>query len=492
MKRGVMVSLAAGALIVVGILYQPAQVSLRLGSPMISEVRAEERGVLYYRHPMNPRITSPVPARDEMGMDYIPVHAGETGEEGVVWISPAMTQNMNVRLGHVRRETLVRRIETFGSVAYDEERISHVHVRVPGWIERLAVRTTGASVERGQLLFEFYAPELASAQEEFLQAMRSGLERAVDAARERLHALGLSRGQIEELERTRQVQPRVGIHARQDGIVNSLNVREGMHVTPDLEAMSLVDLSTVWIIAEVLVRQSGGLAGGERAEVRLPFPSDARLEGVVDYIYPELNPKTRTVPVRLRIDNPGGLLKPGMYVSADIAAAPRTDALTVPRDAVIRTGREERVIVHLGEGRFQARPVRTGVMGGERVEILDGLEEGEQIVLSGQFLIDSEAAAAAAFRRMEPAEDVAGTPDRDVIRSEGRIGRVDSAERRVNVTHPPIPRLGWPGMTMDFRVARDVDLDALSVGDRVRFEILPDADEDGMYVITAIAPAGGE
>jgi Cu(I)/Ag(I) efflux system membrane fusion protein len=370
----------------------------------------EEREVLFYRHPMNPAISSPVPAKDSMGMDYIPVYADETaGDEGpVVRIDPALVQNLGVRTEAVSHGRLWRRIDAAGAVAYDEALISHIHMRSEGWIEDLRVHFVGERFDAGDTLFEIYAPALVNAQEEFLQALRAGQARLVETSRERLQLLGVDAEQVRELERSRMVRPRIQVRAPRAGVVTALNARHGMFVTPDMEVMSLADLSSVWLLVEIPERQSAWLALGQPAEVRLPAWPGEVFEARVDYLFPALDPRTRTLRARLRLDNPGERFRPDMFASVRIFAGPKDDVLSIPQQALIRTGRAERVVVALGEGRFRAVEVVSGMESGDWVEIRSGLEEGDQVVVSGQFLLDSEASIQASVLRMQSTPDDTG------------------------------------------------------------------------------------
>ena len=364
-----------------------------------------ERKPIKYRHPMNPSIFSDTPAQDDMGMDYIPVYADEDQSHAAVpepgiRIAPEMVNTLGVRTAPVERGDLSRRIETVGYIDYDERVLSHVHLRANGWVENLKVRTLGERVKRGDLLLEVYAPDLVNAQREYLQALE-GLQASLrGAARDRLLALGVAESQIQQLERERQVRPLTAVYARQDGIVAVLNIREGMYVTPEMELMTLADPGTVWVKAEVFEQQAGWLAVGQKAEVRLPHAPSETWTGTLEYLYPDVDARTRALRARLRFANPGERLKFNMFATVLIYAAPRVNVLHIPREALITTGHEQRVIVALGEGRFVARPVRAGIEAGERVEIVAGLEPGEQVVTSAQFLLDSESSVRASLQRL--------------------------------------------------------------------------------------------
>ena len=448
---------------------------------------AEERKPLFYRNPMNPTITSPVPAKDSMGMDYIPVYAEEGGTDAaVVSIDPTVVQNLGVRTEAVTRGSFAQRIDTVGTVDYDEHHLVHIHMRAEGWIERLAIHFVGERVQAGAVLFEIYSPALANAQEEFLQALRVGQADLIEASRERLKLLGVDAQQVQALERSRRAHSRITVRAPQAGVVTTLNVREGMYVTPDVEVMSLADLSSVWLLADVYERQATWLSIGQTAEVRVSSRPGEVYRGTVEYIYPSLDPKTRTLRARIRFDNPGEVLKPGMYANVQILTASRENILSVPRQALIRSGRADRVIVAMGEGKFRAAEVVTGMESGDAIEIVSGLQGDEQVVVSGQFLIDSEASIKASVMRMqsgatpEPAETVSAQP----VTGEATVIAVMAEHRMLTLDHAPIEALGWPAMTMDLGLTERADLSGVQVGDRIQFTLVPD--EQGTYRIDSI------
>jgi Cu(I)/Ag(I) efflux system membrane fusion protein len=357
-----------------------------------------EKKILYWVAPMDPAYRRDGPGKSPMGMDLVPVY--DEGGGVSVKISPAVENNMGVRTTQAERGHLSRRIVTVGYVDFDENKISHIHLRTKGWIEKLAVKSEGERVKKGQLLLEVYAPELVNAQEEYIQALRTKNKMLIEASSERLQALGVSRSLVQKLKQTKRARQYVPVYAKQDGIVAKLNVREGMFVEPMLEVMSLADLSRVWLLAEVFESQSDWVKLGQSAEVRLSYLPGREWEGKVEYIYPSLNPKTRTLKVRLRFDNPDEALKPNMFANVTIYGGAKKDMIIIPREALIRAGVEERVIIAEGEGRYSPRKVTAGIESGDSVEIVSGLREGETVVTSGQFLIDSEASLKASLQRM--------------------------------------------------------------------------------------------
>jgi Cu(I)/Ag(I) efflux system membrane fusion protein len=372
--------------------------------PPTASAASDEREILYWVAPMDPGYRRDGPGKSPMGMDLVPVYADD-GDGRTVTIAPEIVQNLGVRTAMSERSRLWRGIDTVGYVDYDESRVSHIHLRTEGWLERLYVESEGERVRRGQRLFDLYSPELVNAQEEYVQALKLGNRDLAQASRERLKALGIPENQIAQLKKTRRVQQTITLYAPQDGVVSTLPVREGMFVRPAMRVMSLADLSSVWLLAEVYERQADWVKVDQPAEVRLTYRPGEVWHGEVEYIYPSLDPKTRTLRVRLRFDNPQEALKPNMYASVRIFGGPRENIIVVPLQALIRTGRAERVIVALGEGRFAAREVLAGIESGDWVEIIDGLDAGEEVVISGQFLIDSEASLKASLMRMSEPEN---------------------------------------------------------------------------------------
>jgi Cu(I)/Ag(I) efflux system membrane fusion protein len=361
-----------------------------------------DREILYWVAPMDANYRRDEPGKSPMGMDLVPVYADEKASQpGVVSIDPTMVANLGVRIAVAQRGTLPRRVETVGYVGYDEDTLQHLHTRVEGWIENLAATAAGDPVSKGQLLFELYSPTLVNAQQEFLAALASSNASLVAASRDRLRALGISVADINRLEKDREVSQRIRIFAESDGVIAQLGVREGMFVTPATEIMSIAALDKVWILAEVFERQSAWVEPGRPATVELDYLPGMRLSGTVDYVNPELDPKTRTLKVRLRFENNGARLLPNMFARVVIEGSPISNIVHVPREAVVRGGGSSRVVVDLGDGVFESREVLVGIESGERVAIRRGLREGERVVVSAQFLIDSESNVGVALERLE-------------------------------------------------------------------------------------------
>lgn len=465
-----------------------------------------ERRIAYWVAPMDPNYRRDEPGLSPMGMELVPVYEGEEpgGAEPALQINPAIVNSIGVRTESVRRADLSMDIETVGHVMADEERRSNVHTRSEGWIEQLRVEAEGEAVAQGDLLFQIYSPALVAAQSEFLQALRLNRPALVEGATERLAALGMTAGQIGRLRESGNASRLVGVYAPQSGVVTALNVREGMFVRPSDATINLADLSTVWVIAEVFETQADWVKAGQTARMTLAaFPGEV-WEGEVDYVYPTADSRARTVRVRLRVPNPDMRLKPNMYADILIEAAPKENALVISQSALIRTSEGDRVILALGEGRFRPAQVRAGIESGDEIEILAGLEEGERIVTSSQFLIDSEASFNATLLRLAAAED--GTAmdhanmentnlaaeDENAISARGRVQSVDPASRNVMLAHEPIPELSWPSMTMGFKAAENLSLEDFQPGAEIEFEFLQTDDGFEILSVGPAAPAASE
>ena len=348
-----------------------------------------------YRCPMHPDIVRDEPGKCPVcGMDLVKVERQQvgTGTAGPeVRISPAVINNIGVRTTAARLGAPERRAATVGYVAFDERRMRQVQPRAEGWIEGLAVRATGETVTAGQLLFTLYSPMLESAQQEYLDAQRIGNRDLIEASRERLRALGLEAGAVERLARGGRASGRVPFHAPIGGVVTELAVREGAMVSPDMMALTITGLGSLWVIAEVPESQAAWVRPGTAAEIRLPSLPGETLAGRVEYVYPELNAETRTLRARVVLEAAGQGLRPNMLANVTLVGEAGAPAVMIPRSALIRGGREDRVVVALGDGRFAPRRVVAGPESGDEVVIREGLADGEQVVVAGQFLLDSEA-----------------------------------------------------------------------------------------------------
>lgn len=379
---------------------------------------AGDRRILFYRHPMDPTITSPVPAKGEMGMDYLPVYANEAtpveGAETGVRIDPSVVQNINVQTTPVERRDLRHRIRTIGYLEYDQERMVTVTTKYSGWVERVYINYVGEPVRRGQSLFEIYSPELVQTQQELLSAIdyakkfegaeedvRRRAEGLVEAARTRLSYWDISSEQIARLEESGEIFRTLTVVAPAGGLVmKRMAGLAGMAVQPGMEAYHIADLTSLWLSAEVFEDQLAWISEGTPAEVTFSYFPGKTFRGTVQIIEPEFSEKTRTLRVKLEIPNPDGVLRAGMFATVVFSPTAARQALSVPSLAVLRSGQRNLVVIARGQGYFEPREVTLGHEGEGFVEVLAGLEGDELIVTSAQFLIDSEASLQGAIRKM--------------------------------------------------------------------------------------------
>jgi len=372
---------------------------------------------LYWKAPMDPSYVREEPGKSPMGMDLVPEcpGAGGAAPEGAVVIDAATVQNIGVRTTAVEKRDLVRSVRAVGRVAYDERRVAHVHTKVQGWVEKLLVDFVGQEVKRGQPLLEIYSPELVATQEELLLAaryreateespfedVRGGGESLFAATKRRLALWDIPDRDVKRLLETGKVKRTLTLYAPASGVITRLGVRSGMEVQPNANLYTIADLSRVWVLADVYEYELPWLALGQMATVELSYLPGEAMQGELTYIAPFLDPKTRTVEVRLELDNTAGKLKPEMFGNAVIAGAPHPDALAIPTDAVIRSGTRTIAVVALGEGRFEPRDIELGLDSGDGwLEVISGLREGEDIVVSSQFLIDSESNLQEAVKKL--------------------------------------------------------------------------------------------
>ncbi len=378
--------------------------------------KTNKRKILYYRNPMNPSITSPVPKKDEMGMDYVPVYEGgeSQGPAGTVTINPVVEQNIGVRTDVARIRRLSHMVRAYGRIAMDEDLIYSVYPRFKGWIENVKVARKGDVVKKGQLLCTVYSPELVSTEQEYLVALkgmkilkhsdigpiRENASSLVASAKRRLRLFGVGSDEIARLERTLRPLTSLAILSSVSGTVMAVRARQGLFVTLKSMLYQVADLSTVWVLADVYENDVPWIGIGNDAWISIEAASGRKLKGKVDFIYPYENPKKRTVQVRMVFPNKEGVLKPQMFANVVIMASPRT-VLAVPSEAVIRTGIRKLVFVEKEKGRFEPREVETGIESDGFIEVRSGLSEGEKVVVSSQFLIDSESSLREATLKMK-------------------------------------------------------------------------------------------
>jgi Cu(I)/Ag(I) efflux system membrane fusion protein len=348
-------------------------------------------------------------------MDLVAKALDEAGDQRpAVTLGPSVVQNMGVRTARVERGTLWKYIRTQGKVAYDDDRLIRVHPRTPGWIENLYVRTDGVRVERKDDLADYFSPDVLWAQQEYIASLEGaeldsfggkGEQDPAQAFRQRAGADMLRYFKVPSmdvmgLERTLEPRSIIPIKAPQGGVIVEHNVREGMFVTPADNMFTIVDLSEVWVMVDIFEHQIAWMKPGLTAEITTAAYPGRVWEGTVELVYPEVNPKARTLRARLELKNPDEALKPNMFVEAVIYGGPKRDVLILPREALILSGERVLAVKALGDGRFQPVEITTGMWRDDEVEVLSGLDEGDDVVVSGQFLIDSESNLQASFRRM--------------------------------------------------------------------------------------------
>jgi RND family efflux transporter MFP subunit len=462
-----------------------------------------ERKILFYRNPMGLPDTSPTPKKDPMGMDYVPVYEGEdtaTPASGstanTVRISSDRVQNLGVRVAPVEQRALDRQVRTVGRIEVDERRLTTVSPKFEGWIERLHVNSTGQAVSRGQPLFEVYSPELVSAQREYAIAMQAvartqsagpevqqSMRQLAESSLARLKNWDISEEQLKELSSGRDARRTLTFMAPSSGVVTERKAVQGMRFMPGETLYQIADLSSVWVLADVPEQDLALVKIGTRASVRVTAYPQRSFDARVTFVYPTLTAETRTVPVRLELPNPGGLLKPAMFgqVSFDVAAS--QPVIAVPVSAVIDSGARQIVLVQQDVGRFEPREVKLGASGREYVEVLSGVQVGESVVVSANFLIDAESNLKAALQGLghashgstpagPPASGATQAPAPSSIahRVEATVETVDAKARQVTLQHEPVPALKWPAMTMEFAVANSALLDGVAAGQRVTVE----------------------
>ena len=379
-----------------------------------------ERKVLYWRAPMDPNYISDKPGKSPMGMELVPVYEDEV-QGSAISIDPAMVQTIGVRFTTVERRNLSRTIETNGVVMVDESRRYRVNPKVSGWIEKLHVNKTGQYVQKGEPLLDIYSPELVTAQEEYLLALRgyhalvtSSLTSVsttskdlLNATRERLRYWDITDRQIASLESSNKVSRVMTLYSPASGVIIQKSAIEGDFSNAGMNLFQIADLSKIWIEAQVYEYEIGWVNIGQQAKIRLPYNPSKVYYGEVRYIYPYLDPKTRTATIRVILDNPDGELKPEMYANVHVDTRERKNVVALPREAVVRSGKRDIVFLAVADGKFLPREVELGLEADDsQYEVLSGVNEGNRIVTSAQFLLDSEAQLQEALQKLMTSSDL--------------------------------------------------------------------------------------
>lgn len=471
--------------------------------------------ILYYRNPMGHPDTSPVPKKDSMGMDYLPVYEGEEPSDASgVKISTEKIQKLGVKTEVVALRELTRTVRAVATIQADERRLYTVSPKFEGWIHKLYVNATGQAVRKGDALMDVYSPELITAQHEYLIGRKGmqfataegspeggeAMQRLVESSLRRMRNWDISEADLQALQQEGQVKHYLTFRSGASGVVLEKPAIEGRRFMPGEMLYEIADLSTVWILADVFEQDLALVHRGQSATIRMAAYPDKVFNGEVTFIYPTVMPETRTAKVRIELPNNQGLLKPAMYGRVELVSFLGKDkVLTVPESAVLDKGTQQLVLVALGEGRFEPRTVKLGMQADDYVEVLEGLAAGEAVVVSANFLIDAESNLKAALGGFS--NHAAGSPEGNEQvksgvsaavagstshRGEGSIEAMDWAQATVTIAHGPIGSLNWPAMTMDFHARDPALLRVLKPGQKVDFEIVEES--AGEYVIVRIHP----
>ncbi len=463
----------------------------------------KERKLLYYRNPMGLPDTSPTPKKDPMGMDYLPVYEGEDEADsdaaGTIKISTEKVQKLGVKTEAAQLRSLDKVVRAAGRIEPDERRIYAISPKFEGYVERLHVNTTGQPVSKGQPLFEVYSPELVSAQREYaiaaqgVEALKdaggdaqSGMQQLAEASLLRLKNWDISEAQVKALAKSGETKRTLTFRSPVAGIVTEKKALQGMRFMPGEELYQVADLSSVWVIADVFEQDIGAIAPSAVAQVRINAYPEKRFEGKISYVYPTLNAETRTVSVRIELPNPGQLLKPAMFAQVEVPVSAKGPVVTVPVSAVIDSGTRQIVLVQQGAGRFEPRDVKLGARSDTHAEVIEGIKEGEQVVVAANFLIDAESNLKAAVGGFSAPEAKASAATPVGHRAAGRIDDYDAKTGTATIEHGPVESLKWPAMTMEFKIANEALVKDLKSGARIEFEFVERG--PGEWMVTSIKP----
>jgi len=372
---------------------------------------SQEKKILYWVAPMDANYRRDEPGQSPMGMDLVPVYdesqSGQQNDEfPAVTVNATTAQNMGIRIHKVALATLDRTIHTIGRIQYNEDTLQHVHPRANGWVEKVRVKAEGDHVKQGQVLLEYYAPDMVAAQQDYLLSKKTsdrysgaGSATLLSSAKQRLALLDIPSWVIAKLDTSGEIRNRMPVISPQKGVITAMGIRDGMYVTPATEMYSIADLSTVWVLVDIFEHQMSWIKTGNKAVITVAGLPGEKWEGMVDYIYPELDKITRTLRVRLKFDTPEQKLKPNMFSRVTVSTQSK-ETLSVPAEAIIYYANKPRIIKRTNEDTFQPVEVSLGIRADGNVEILKGLEVSDEIVVSGQFMLDSESNLQASFRRL--------------------------------------------------------------------------------------------
>jgi Cu(I)/Ag(I) efflux system membrane fusion protein len=491
MRRQFIVGLAGAVLVVGAFGYGMYRAGVAEGgrNGAIPAQTTTGRQVLYWHDPMVPGQKFDKPGKSPyMDMELVPVYAGETQADGTVKVSPGVQQNLGIRIVEVKKGDLGASLQAVGSIAFNERDVVVVQARGNGYVERLFARAPLQPVVKGQALLQLFVPDWVAAQEEYLAVRRmpAGPEtdRLLDAARQRMRLAGMTDEQASQVAARGSVSARMTVTAPAGGVITELAAREGMTVAAGAPLFQISGLRTVWVNAEVPESAAAQVRPGMPVQASSPAFPGTTFDGKVEALLPEVNPATRTLKARIELANPGGKLVPGMFATIRITPAAGRDVPLVPSEAIIQTGTRTVVIAALDGGTFAPVDVVTGAEAGGQTEVLKGLDPGQRVVASGQFLIDSEASLRGSLRRLgespqpQPEKASAGATHH----ATGKVEKISPNE--VTISHGPVPSLKWGPMTMGFAPPPGGIPPDIKVGDTVGFDI--QAGADGMFRIVAI------
>lgn len=443
-----------------------------------AETTTTNNDPLYWVAPMDPNYQRDKPGKSPMGMDLIPVYAEKTTAKenvaGTVIIDAAVENNLGVKTAAVIKQKLEPKINTIGYVAFDESHLWQTNIRVSGWVQKLYVNAVGEQVHKGDVLFTLYSPELVKSQQELLNAYRTGRSGLMQGARDRLAALGVDKQQIKHIIKTGKATKTIEVKAISDGVIASLNIREGGYLSPAQAAISAGPLNEVWVNAEIFERQAHWITTDSKATMTLDAIPGQQWQGKVDYVYPILDPKTRTLRMRLKFSNHNEQLKPNMFANITLTPITEKAVLTIPTQAVIRSGNMTRVVLAEGNGKYRSVKIRIGREADNLVEVIAGLTTADRIVTSAQFMLDSESNKTADLSRINGVDSVDKATA--VTWAQGEITAINADQTILTINHQPVSAWNWPAMTMDFNIDKNIKIKDLVVGQQIKFELQKTAD----------------
>jgi membrane fusion protein, copper/silver efflux system len=448
---------------------------------------AGERKVLYWYDPMVPNQHFDKPGKSPfMDMQLVPKYADEEGGASSIRIDPGIAQNLGVRVAPVERSSFAQTVDAAGNIVFNQRLVAIVQSKTNGFVARVYARAPGDVIARGAPLVDLLAPEWAGAQAEFLALLKNGDDALVDAARERMRLLGMSPELIDQVETERRTQATVTIRAPIGGALESVDAREGMTVDTGMTLAKINGLDTVWLEAALPEAQAEMAAVGQAIEAQLTAFPGRSFDGKIIALLPEANAETRTLRLRAELKNDNRKLRPGMFARVRLEAPGATAALMVPSEAVIRSGSRNIVLVAEDQGRFVPTEVRVGVEANGKTVIVDGLQAGQKVVASGQFLIDSEANLNGVLARLGARSDSREqTPASATHVANGKVESI--AGEKIIISHGPVASLEWPSMTMGFKLENADVAGGIEVGDAIKFRF---RQADGEFVVEHLEAEG--